>query len=312
MIEALHHIEIDGRKFVESPDGHWFLLCDSKPSYSSLRTYGNEFSHDKASKSSSNYSFSGLQQIRADNEIFIYVSLHVSNLTESISFYCDVLHAQAVSMSTSNHFRAAVSPVILTVNTEPHISALDYDLNNNGPRSAMLSFINSYQRAFHASQATIYYNDVGLELVQLERLPDEGSVSMVGQFVDRGEAFGRLAFATEDNAADKINERVRRYKQQREQHHVHTVDRNGDSIANANATMDTNTSAAVISKAGVVHGPMTLEPHGEEVIIVQDPDGHELCFVDGRGFENCIENGFSEVRHYEQVTLYEFFDLVLY
>ena len=38
----------------------------------------------------------------------------------------------------------------------------------------------------------------------------------------------------------------------------------------------------------VLHGPLKLQPHGEEVAIVGDPDGHEYCFVDARGYRACI------------------------
>ena len=47
-------------------------------------------------------------------------------------------------------------------------------------------------------------------------------------------------------------------------------------------------AAAVRGAGGVVlHGPLVLQPHGEEVAIVQDPDGMELCFVDARGYRAC-------------------------
>ena len=35
----------------------------------------------------------------------------------------------------------------------------------------------------------------------------------------------------------------------------------------------------------VLHGPIKLQPHNEEVIIIQDPDEHEICYVDARGFK---------------------------
>jgi len=38
----------------------------------------------------------------------------------------------------------------------------------------------------------------------------------------------------------------------------------------------------------ILHGPLKLAPHGEEVVIVADGDGHEYCFVDARGFQNCV------------------------
>jgi thiol-disulfide isomerase/thioredoxin len=46
-----------------------------------------------------------------------------------------------------------------------------------------------------------------------------------------------------------------------------------------------------VARAGsgvVLHGPIKLQPHGEEVTIAQDPDGHEYCFVDARGYRACI------------------------
>lgn len=39
----------------------------------------------------------------------------------------------------------------------------------------------------------------------------------------------------------------------------------------------------------IVHGPVALEPHGENVLILRDLDGHEYCFVDARGFQRCID-----------------------
>jgi hypothetical protein len=37
----------------------------------------------------------------------------------------------------------------------------------------------------------------------------------------------------------------------------------------------------------LLHGPLRLMPHGEEVLILSDPDGHEICLVDARGLQNC-------------------------
>lgn len=34
----------------------------------------------------------------------------------------------------------------------------------------------------------------------------------------------------------------------------------------------------------IVHGPMALPPHMERVVIVEDADGFEYCFVDATGF----------------------------
>ena len=61
----------DGQKFVESPDGHWMLLMPDK----------------------SNESYSG---------IFRFVSIHVSDLAESVCFYRDALGAVVVANSANS------------------------------------------------------------------------------------------------------------------------------------------------------------------------------------------------------------------
>ena len=37
------------------------------------------------------------------------------------------------------------------------------------------------------------------------------------------------------------------------------------------------------AKGTVLHGPIKLQPHNEEVCIDEDVDGYEYCFVDARG-----------------------------
>jgi glutaredoxin 3 len=72
-----------------------------------------------------------------------------------------------------------------------------------------------------------------------------------GVKVERGTAPGRFASETEDGAPTRV-------------------------------------AAAVTAAAGaILHGPLVLQPHGEEVVIVQDGDGHEYCFVDARGYRAC-------------------------
>lgn len=71
-------------------------------------------------------------------------------------------------------------------------------------------------------------------------------------------AAGRFATETEDGAEYSIAERVQQAKQ-----------------------------------GTILHGPIKLQPHGEEVVIVQDLDGHEYCFVDARGYENCINVAYA-------------------
>ena len=78
---------------------------------------------------------------------------------------------------------------------------------------------------------------------------------------------GRMAIETEDGAIEKIAERV--------------------------LSSDINTGASNI----IVHGPVKLEPHGERVLILKDGDGHEYCFVDARGFKNCVDVSKKQVSH---------------
>ena len=88
--------------------------------------------------------------------------------------------------------------------------------------------------------------------------PNTPSVELVqlppGAVLDRAVATGRFATETEDGAPAAV--------------------------------------AAAVTAHGkgshVLHGPLKLQPHGEEVAIVGDPDGHEYCFVDARGYRACI------------------------
>lgn len=75
---------------------------------------------------------------------------------------------------------------------------------------------------------------------------------LAGEALDHALAPGRFALETEDGAPDKVAAKMEAI---------------GGTIA---------------------HGPFKLQPHGEEVVIVQDGDGHEYCFVDARGYTNCI------------------------
>lgn len=74
-----------------------------------------------------------------------------------------------------------------------------------------------------------------------------------GQPLEHKTAPGRFASETEDGAPTAIAERVR-----------------------------------AAGAGTILHGPIKLQPHNEEVVIVQDLDGHEYCFVDARGYRNCI------------------------
>jgi glutaredoxin 3 len=72
-----------------------------------------------------------------------------------------------------------------------------------------------------------------------------------GVKVNHGTASGRFASETEDGAPTRI------------------------------------AAAVTAAKGAILHGPLVLQPHGEEVVIVQDGDGHEFCFVDARGYRAC-------------------------
>lgn len=59
--------------------------------------------------------------------------------------------------------------------------------------------------------------------------------------------------------------------------------------------------------AAVLHGPMRLtSSHNETVLIVRDPDAHEICFVDARGLQNCSlagERPVSDARSIHHINI---------
>ncbi|EKX48404.1 hypothetical protein GUITHDRAFT_159506 [Guillardia theta CCMP2712] len=78
------------------------------------------------------------------------------------------------------------------------------------------------------------------------------------QSVDHALAAGRFATETEDGAPSYMGEKVK-------------------------------------SAGGkILHGPIKLQPHNEEVVIVEDVDGYEYCFVDARGYTNCVNVAYAE------------------
>jgi catechol 2,3-dioxygenase-like lactoylglutathione lyase family enzyme len=201
---------LDGsKKFVESPDGYWFLLTPN----TTLR------SGEKIGEG-----------------IFQYVSLHVQNVSESIDFYRDALDAEIV-------YREIDSALL-------------------SPPSVLLSFAGP--------------QSVHLEVVELD--PAES--------LERREAFGRFALATEDLAPMKISESIDR---------LLSLRITGIFLHLLIELLLNRYKPSGRGLHSVLHGPMKLNPHGEEVVIVQDPDGHELCFVGARGFKTCIDVANSEV-----------------
>jgi len=78
-----------------------------------------------------------------------------------------------------------------------------------------------------------------------------------GEVLDHAKAIGRLANEVEDGAPINVEHNV-----------MHSTGGTRERIA---------------------HGPFALPPHNEKLIIVRDPDGYELCFVEASGY--CTEVG---------------------
>jgi lactoylglutathione lyase len=112
-------------------------------------------------------------------------------------------------------------------------------------------------------------SDVGIELVQLP--PDE-------KHVYRGTAHGRLAIETEDSMPAAMGATVQK--------------------------LASSSKQAGVTGGSVLHGPIKLQPHGEEVVIIQDFDGHEYCFVDARGFKVCTDVAYSQVSPTQRAHYY--------
>ena len=96
-------------------------------------------------------------------------------------------------------------------------------------------------------------SDKRLDSFKVELVPRKD-----GQSIHFKDSQGRLAIETEDNAPAAMAEAVE-----------------SSGVGN------------------VVVGPIELEPHKEEVVIVSDFDGHEYCFVDARKYTNCMDVHFQ-------------------
>jgi len=81
--------------------------------------------------------------------------------------------------------------------------------------------------------------------------------------VQHAKAIGRIAIETEDNAQSNVEQNV---------------------MLTTAGTRDR-----------IVHGPFALPPHNERVIIIRDPDGYELCFVEASGYKKCTEAGTKSI-----------------
>ena len=112
-----------------------------------------------------------------NTNIFKYISLHVRNISESIEFYRDALDAKIVLYKDPDH-------IIPTP-------------------SALLSF--SHNSPDHQPQHQHYPTNTEECLVELVELG--GNVSL-----DRGEASGRFAIETEDDASVRICDAISRLK----------------------------------------------------------------------------------------------------
>jgi len=101
-----------------------------------------------------------------------------------------------------------------------------------------------------SSSALCTWDTVSQTGIELVELPS-------GQIMDTQASQGRFAIETEDKALE------------------------GMAI--------TAQLAEGLGSGQIVHGPVSLEPHGEKVLILRDEDGHEFCFVDARGFKKCVD-----------------------
>jgi len=99
------------------------------------------------------------------------------------------------------------------------------------------------------------FRELSNVLIELVPLGSSGDTLL------RGAWHGRMAIETEDGAPTEMSEKARQLEE---------IEGSG-------------------RKSKILHGPLKLQPHGEEVVILTDDDGHEYCFVDARGFQNCID-----------------------
>jgi catechol 2,3-dioxygenase-like lactoylglutathione lyase family enzyme len=181
-----------GRQFIETPDGHWLNLVE-----------------DAGSDSLS-------QSIDSQNDGFKHISLHVTNLTSSMSYYEKVLGA---SVKMNDDLSSALAT---------------WDTSKSGAASTIL-------------RNSLPLSKTGIELVELP----------VGEVMDACASQGRFAIETEDRALEGMAMIAKR--------------------------------AEEMGSGTIIHGPVSLAPHGEEVLILRDEDGHEFCFVDARGFKTCVD-----------------------
>lgn len=154
-------------------------------------------------------------------------------------------------------YRFRIVDVPAVGGTEPFLYASLHVSDLARSRSYYTSTLGAQERPASAAKGTL--GEPGAQSCLLGWGPaDAVSVELValpaGAKVERAMAPGRFATETEDGAPARIGAAV---------------------------------IAAGAAAGSVLHGPLVLQPHGEEVVIVQDSDGHEYCFVDARGYRAC-------------------------
>lgn len=115
----------------------------------------------------------------------VFISLHVNDLEESIDFYTTALKAKIIHEDSDDFPSGAMR----NRNTD--------GMNTHIARSAILSFDSINEVQEQKKKQGVY-----IELVELSKDVE----------LNRGEAFGRLAIETEDNAAMGISEAMGQYK----------------------------------------------------------------------------------------------------
>ena len=137
----------DGKSnFLQTSDGYWILLVDVPDGKSSLSA-------------------------------ILFISLHVTDIQESIDFYTIALNAKVIPQDSDDFPQGALKSI------------------DNNIKSVVLNFDSNEDPSQKGK-------GVYIELVELPK----------GQELRRGEAFGRLAIETEDNAAMGVSEALSRYK----------------------------------------------------------------------------------------------------
>lgn len=119
-----------------------------------------------------------------------------------------------------------------------------------------------------SNSVVVGFTDDGVKIEMVE----------IGTEIDHKEASGRFATETEDGAPTYMGEKVTSVL----------------STSNTEEKLNDEKHRERFGDAEILHGPIKLQPHNEEVVIIKDPDGYEHCFVDARGYTNCMNVAYQE------------------